>query len=83
MAWFILTDTGKIVVQKSVWNISNEYQQLDTNKDAMRQLNKEIATKVGESLLDTDIDSDLMDDLPEIPDTLFTDDNEEENVTPI
>ena len=49
----------------------------------MRQLEKAIADKVGVSLLDTDIDSDLVYDLPEIPDTLFTDDNEEENVTPI
>ena len=49
----------------------------------MRQLDKAIAAKVGDSLLDTDIDSGLVDNLPEIPDTLFTDDNEEENVTPI
>ena len=49
----------------------------------MRQLDKATAAKVGDNLLDTDIDSDLVDDLPETPDTLFTDDNEEENVTPI
>ena len=42
----------------------------------MRQLDKAIAAKVGESLLDTEIDSYLIDNLPEIPDTLFTDDNE-------
>ena len=49
----------------------------------MRQLDEAIAAKVGDSLLNTEIDSDLVDDLPEIPDTLFTDDNEEENVTRI
>ena len=49
----------------------------------MRQLEEEISVKVGDSLLDTEIDSDLIDDLPEIPDTFFTDANEEENVTPI
>ena len=30
MACFILTDTGKFVVRKSVWGISNEDQKLDT-----------------------------------------------------
>ena len=52
----------------------------------MRQLDEAIAAKVGGSLLDTDIYSELVDDLPEIPDIpeiLFTDENEEENVTPI
>ena len=83
MACFILTDTGKVVVRKSVWGLSDEEQQLATTKDAMRQLDNAIAAKVGDSLLDAEIDSDLVDDLPEIPDTLFTDDREEENVTPI
>ena len=83
MACFILTGTGKVVVHKSVWGISNEDRQLDTTKSAMRQLDKSIAAKVGDSLLDTEIDSDLIDDPPEIPDSLFTDNNEEENVTPI
>ena len=49
----------------------------------MRQLDEAIAVKVGDILLDTDIYSELIDDLLDIPDTLFTDDNEEENVTPI
>ena len=49
----------------------------------MRQLDEAIAAKVGDSLLNTGIDSDLVDDLPDILDTLFTDENEEENVTPI
>ena len=43
----------------------------------MRQLDKAISAKVGDSLLDTDIKYDLVDDLPDIPDTLFTDDNKE------
>ena len=40
MACFILTDTGKFVVRKSVWGISNEDQKLDTTKAAMSQLDK-------------------------------------------
>ena len=49
----------------------------------MRQLDKAISAKVGYSLLNAEIDSELVDNLPETPDTIFTDDNEEENVTPI
>ena len=49
----------------------------------MRQLDEAIAVKVGDILLDTDIYSELIDDLLDIPDTLFTDDNEEENMNPI
>ena len=49
----------------------------------MRQLNEAIYARVGESLINTEIGSDLGDDLPYIPDTLFIDDNKEENVTQI
>ena len=49
----------------------------------MRQLDEAIAAKVGDSLLDKEIEYDLVDDISDIPGTLFTDDNEEENVTPI
>ena len=83
MACFVLTDTGKVVVSNSVWGLSNEDQQLDTTKAAMRKLDEAISAKLGYSLLDTQIDSDLVDDLPEIPDTIFNYENEEENVTPI
>ena len=83
MACFILTDTGNFFVHKYVWGLSNEDQKIDTTKDAMRQLDEAIAAKLGDSLLNTEIDSDLGDDLPEIPDTLFIDENEEENVNPI
>ena len=83
MACFILTDTGNFFVHKYVWGLSNEDQKIDTTKDAMRQLDEAIAAKLGDSLLDTEIDSDLVDDLPDTPDTVFTDDNEEENMNPI
>ena len=42
----------------------------------MRQLDEAIDAKLGDSLLNTEIDSYLGDDLPEITDTLFIDDNE-------
>ena len=83
MACFILTDTDKVVVRKSVWGPSNEDQQFSSTKAAMSKLDKAISAKVGDLLLYTYIDSDLVDDLLEIPDNLFTVDNEEENVTPI
>ena len=83
MACFVLTDTGKVVVFNYVWGLSNGEQQLDITKAATRKLDKAMAAKVGESILNTEIDSDLVDDLPEIPDTLFTDDNDEDNATRI
>ncbi len=41
-----------------------------------------IADKIGNSLADNDIAKGLRDQHPEIPDSLFTDDCDEENVEP-
>ena len=82
MASYVLTETGEVVVRKSVWALSTEEQETDEVKTAKVQLDRDIAGKIRNSLPANDIPPELRAQQPEVPDTLFTDDQDDENVEP-
>ena len=82
MASFILTETGKVIVRKSIWAISVDERATDEIKAAMTQLDVAITAKVGDSVRPKDFDPDLADDIMEVPDDIFTDSGDEDVVVP-
>jgi DNA-binding HxlR family transcriptional regulator len=50
MASYVLTKTGTVVVCKSVWALSSDERQTDKVKQATKELNKKILSKIGNSL---------------------------------
>ena len=76
MAFYILTKTGKIIVRKSVWGLSNDDFAHPDMKLRLAELDERIRSKIGDDLKAGDIDPDLMGSMPEIPDDVFDDEDE-------
>ena len=76
MAFYILTKTGKIIVRKSVWGLSNDDFANPDMKLRLAELDERIRSKIGDDLKAGDIDPDLMGSMPEIPDDVFDDEDE-------
>ena len=59
MASYLLTETGEVVVRKSVWALSTEEQETAEVKAAKVQLDRDIAGKIGNSFPANDIPPEL------------------------
>jgi len=80
MAYRILKGTGKTVVRKSVWSLTDDEMAQPTVKAELAILEQDIRDKIGDTLKDSEIDPDLKTYLgPDVPDYLF---DEEEVVDP-
>ncbi|KAI2511649.1 hypothetical protein MHU86_2715 [Fragilaria crotonensis] len=68
MAFYILTRSGKVIVRKSVWGLSEDDLANPDIKLRLSELDEGIQSKIGDGLKTEDIDPDLMDSMPEVPD---------------
>jgi hypothetical protein len=73
---YILTKTGKVVVRKSVWALSQDDLPYPDMKLRLVDLDEGISSKIGDGLRPKDINPKLMDFTPEVPDDLFDDEDE-------
>ena len=76
MAFYVLTETGKVVVRKDVWALPQEEMKEPDNIAELSRVDAAIKAKIGDSLKDKEMDSDLLQDHPAPPDDLFEDDDE-------
>ena len=76
MAFYILTESGKVVVRKSVWALSEEERCSADMKIQLASLDQKIREKIGDTLKDNEVDSELVADLPDLPDDIFDDEDE-------
>ena len=76
MAFYILTLTGKVVVQKDVWALTHDEVASLEVKAKLVSLDESICTKVGDDLRDNDLDDNLLGHLPQPPLDLFEDEDE-------
>ncbi|KAI2511643.1 Reverse transcriptase (RNA-dependent DNA polymerase) [Fragilaria crotonensis] len=78
MAFYILTRSGKVIVRKSVWGLSEDDLANPDIKLRLSELDEGIhQSKIGDGLKTEDIDPDLMDSMPEVPDDVFEDDEDD------
>ncbi|KAI2502898.1 Reverse transcriptase (RNA-dependent DNA polymerase) [Fragilaria crotonensis] len=66
-----LIKTGKIIVRKSVWGLSEDDFANPDVKTRLVELNEGIRSKIGDDLKDEDIDPELRGSMPEISDDVF------------
>jgi len=71
MAYCILKDTGKPVVRKSIWVVSQEELATTEVQEAIARLKEAILKKLGDTLKDTEVNPEIMGCLPEVPEYLF------------
>jgi hypothetical protein len=71
MAFRILQANGEVVVRKSVWGISEDEMKQPNVAAEIAELQLKLEAKIGDSVSDTDIQSDLLSQFPEIPDYIF------------
>ena len=76
MAFYILTKTGKVVVRKSVWALSQDDLANPDIKLRLVDLDEGISSKIGDGIKADDIDPELMDSMPEVPEDVFNDEDE-------
>ena len=76
MAFYLLTKTGKIIVRKSVWGLSEDDFANPDIKTRLVELDEGIRSKIGDDLKEEDIDPELRGSMPEISDDVF--DNKDE-----
>ena len=81
MAYYILTQSGTVVIRKSVWAVSADESNTDAYKADLASLTVAIRDKIGDSLSDLEMDPALMADFPVPPPELF--DDEDEAVTEV
>jgi hypothetical protein len=75
MAFYILTKTGKIIVRKSVWGLSEEDFANPDIKIRLVDLDEGIRFKIGDDLTEEDIDPELIGSMPIISDDVFDDED--------
>ena len=78
MAFYILTGTGKVLVRQSVWAITDEERATTEWKEKLADLDQKIRAKIGDAIADNKVDPELLEDLPEIPEYLFEDEEIDE-----
>ncbi len=71
MAFHILTKTGKIIVRKSVWGLSEDDCANPDIKIRLMDLDEGIRSKIGDDLKEEDIDPELRGSMPEGSDDVF------------
>ena len=80
LAFNILSDTGKILVRKSVWAISNE-DRLDPIVQAdILEFDAKIQSKIGDSIKDSAVDPEIGSQLPAKAELIFEDEEIDEPV---
>jgi len=79
MAYWILKPNGKVIVCKSIWAISRDESKTKAFKDELAAFDALVISEIGDTIKDNDLDDDLQDSWPEVPDYIF---NEEETMEP-
>jgi hypothetical protein len=79
MAFYILTKTGKIIVRKSVWGLSEDDFANPDIKIRLVDLDEGIRSKIGDDLTEEDIDPELRGSMPEVSDDVFDDEDGNHN----
>jgi hypothetical protein len=78
MAFYILADTGKVVVRKDVWALSDDECGTTVVQEELAELKRKINSKLGDGIKDSALDPTIVDGVsPEIPDFIFEDEDEE------
>jgi hypothetical protein len=67
MAFYILTETGKVIVRKSIWGLSMEEMQTPEVQLQVAGLNLAISHKIGDAIADDALDPDLAVNYPDPP----------------
>jgi hypothetical protein len=76
MAFCILTSTGKVVIRKDVWAVSSDEMSSIEVQASLKLVDDAINNKLGNELVDTQINAALLEDVPMPPLDLFEDDDE-------
>jgi hypothetical protein len=79
MAFYLLTKTGKTIVRKSVWGLSEDDFANPDIKTRLVELDEGIRSKIGDDLKEEDIDPELRGSMPEISEDVFDDEDEGRN----
>ena len=72
MAFHVLTATGRVITQKSIWALFKEEMQTPTIQASLMELDQQIWQKIGDLLKDSDVDSNLSPSFPDAPDNLVS-----------
>jgi hypothetical protein len=75
MAFEILTKTGKIIVRKSVWGLSEENFASPDIKIRLVYMDEGIRSKNGDDFKEEDINPELTGSMPEVSDDVFDDED--------
>jgi hypothetical protein len=75
MAFYILTETGKIMVRKSVWGLREDSFVNPNIKIRLVDLDEGICSKIGDHLKEEDINPELRGSMTEVSDDAFDDED--------
>jgi hypothetical protein len=76
MAFYILSKTGKIIVRKSLWGLSEDGFANPDIKIWLVDLDEGVRSKIGDDLKEEDINPELRDSMAEVSDDVFDDEDE-------
>jgi hypothetical protein len=79
MAFYLLTKTGKTIVRKSVWGLSEDDFANPDIKTRLVELDEGIRSKIGDDLKEEDIDPELRGSMTDTSDDVFDDEDEGRN----
>jgi hypothetical protein len=71
MAFYILTESGKVIVRKSVRALSQDERKSPAVLEEMTRVDVGIRSKIGDPVKDKDVDENLIGDFPLPPNDLF------------
>jgi hypothetical protein len=74
MAYCILAKSGKVVVRKSVWGITNNKMVLPATMDILALLDAGIKSKVGNTILEKNLNDEFKVKQPDLTDYIFDED---------
>jgi hypothetical protein len=74
MAYCILAKSGKVVVRKSVWGITNNKMVLPATMDILALLDAGIKLKVGNTILEKNLNDEFKEKQPDLTDYIFDED---------
>ena len=77
MACYILTGTGEVIVRKSFWALTTDERNSPAIKEKLAELDAAIKTRVGDTIKESEVDPDLIGDLPVAPEGIFDNDDDE------
>jgi Reverse transcriptase (RNA-dependent DNA polymerase) len=74
LAFYVLTETGRVVIRKSLWALSPDDLANPQVQADLAELDKKVKSKIGDNVPDSDLDTEFRDMFPEAPDDMFDDD---------